>query len=126
MRSASRDRRSSEVGVAEARTTSSSKRIPDRNGDGGRKRGILQLLTNSSVVLSELIEFAPCVPAETVKACALIRLHMMVEENALRSDSDSLDLGDMWRYGCPKKSVWGGKGVEWAGSGDASSLESRY
>ena len=30
-----------------------------------------------------------CVSAETVKACALIGLHMMAEENAIRSDSDS-------------------------------------
>ena len=34
--------------------------------------------------------------AETVEACALIGLHMMAAENALRSDSDtSRDLGDM-------------------------------
>ena len=53
-----------------------------------------------------VVEFGPCVSAETVKACALILigLHKMSEENALRSDSDSCpDLGEMWRDGCPKK-----------------------
>ena len=61
---------------------------------------------------------------KTVKACALIGLHMVAEENALLSDSDSSpDLGDMWRYGFPKSPVWGSNGVEWAGNEDASSLE---
>ena len=36
----------------------------------------------SRVVLSELIEFRPCISAETVKACAWIGLHMMAEEIA--------------------------------------------
>ena len=54
--------------------------------------------------LSELVEVWSCISAETVKACALIGLHMMAEEMTLRSDSDfSPDLGDMWKYGCPKK-----------------------
>ena len=40
------------------------------------------------MVVSELVEFGPSVSAETVKACALIGLHTMAEENALRSDRD--------------------------------------
>ena len=49
------------------------------------------------MVLNELVNFGPCVSAETVKACALIGLHMVTLDNALRSDSDSSpDLGDMW------------------------------
>ena len=51
-------------------------------------------------------------------------VHTMADENAFRSSSDSSpDLGDMWRYGCPKSPVWSSNGVEWAGSKDASSLE---
>ena len=51
-----------------------------------------------------MVEFGPSFSADTVKACALIGLHMMAEENALRSDRDSsLDLGEMWEYGRPKK-----------------------
>ena len=33
----------------------------------------------------KVFELGPCIPAETVKACALIGLHMMAEENALRT-----------------------------------------
>ena len=79
------------------------------------------LLKKEPTVLSELVEFGPCVSAEIVKTCALIGLHMMAEENALRSDSDfSPDLGEMWRYGCPKSFVWSSN--EWTGSEDASSF----
>ena len=70
-------------------------------------------LKKEPMVLSELVEFGPCI-------CAWIGLHMMDEEIALRSDSDSSpDLGDMWKYGCPKSPEWSGNGVEWAGSEDA-------
>ena len=54
------------------------------------------------MVLSELVDFGPCVSAETVKACALIGLHMMAEESALRSDSDS-DLKRNVEVWLPKK-----------------------
>ena len=58
------------------------------------------------MALSELVELGPCFSAETVKACALIGLHMMAEENDRRSDRDSSsDLGEMWKYGCPKSPV---------------------
>ena len=54
------------------------------------------------MVINELAEVGPCFSAEIVKACALIGLHVMTEENALGSDRDSSpDLGDMWKYGCP-------------------------
>ena len=60
-----------------------------------------------------VIEFGPCLSAETVKTCALIALHMMAEESALRSDRDSSpDLGDMWMYGCPRSLVWSDDGFE--------------
>ena len=60
--------------------------------------------------ISELVEFGPCVLAETVKACALIGLHMMAEENALRSDSDSslegCVLGELRVAGFPSFTVF--------------------
>ena len=34
------------------------------------------------MVLSELIDFRPCISADTVKACASIGLHMTADENA--------------------------------------------
>ena len=46
---------------------------------------------------------------------------MMAEENAFRSDRvSSLDLGDMWKYGCP---IWSDDGFEEERCEDASSVE---
>ena len=48
----------------------------------------------------------------------------MAEENALRSDRDSAhDLGEMWKYGCPKSPVWSGDGFEGERSEETSSVE---
>ena len=45
----------------------------------------------------------PCVSAETLKACALIGLHLLAADYEVGSSGrQSLDLGDMWKYGCPK------------------------
>ena len=82
------------------------------------------LLKKEPMVLSELVECGPCFSAEKVIACSLNGLHMMAEENALRSDRDSSpDLGEMWEYGCPKSPVWSGDGFEGKRSGDTSSEE---
>ena len=60
----------------------------------------------------------------SVKSCALIGLQMMAEENALRSDRDSsLDLGEMWNYGCPKSLVWSDDGLEEERGEDTSPAE---
>ena len=49
---------------------------------------------------------------------------MMAEENALGSDGDSSpDLGEMWKYGCPKSPVWSDDGLEEERGEDASSVE---
>ena len=45
------------------------------------------LLRKEPMVLGELIELGPGISAEAMKACALIGLHLIAEENALRSDS---------------------------------------
>ena len=71
----------------------------------------LFLLKKEPTVLSELVEFGPCFSAETVKARALIGLHMMGEENALWLGSDFCsDFGDMWRNGCPESPEWNSSG----------------
>ena len=96
--------------------------VPRQYGPHGEL--FLFLLKKEPTVLSELIELGPCISAETVKACALIGLHTMAEENALRSDSDSSPyVGDMWRYGCPKSPVWGSNAVELGGNEGTSSLQ---
>ena len=79
------------------------------------------------MVLSEFVEFGPCIPAETVKACALIGLHMMTEENALRSDRDSSPYPrEMWKYGCPKSPVWSDDGLKEERGEDASYVEAGH
>ena len=47
------------------------------------------------------------VSAETLKACALIGLHLVAAEGeAGSSGSPSRDSGDMWREGCPESPEW--------------------
>ena len=49
---------------------------------------------------------------------------MMAEENALRSDRDSpLDLGEMWKFGCPQSPVWSDDSIEEERGEDTSSVE---
>ena len=53
------------------------------------------------VAVSNEMPFRPLVSASTLKACALICPHLLGAENeAGSSGSQSLDSGDMWRYGC--------------------------
>ena len=63
------------------------------------------LIEVEPLVLTKAMEFRPLAAAEILKACALIGLHLLAEEDASVSrGSLSPDFGDMWRYGCPKKS----------------------
>ena len=41
------------------------------------------------MVLRELVRFGPSIPFEAVKACPLVGLHMMAEEDSWRMDSAS-------------------------------------
>ena len=66
----------------------------------------------------------PFVSAETLKACALIGLHLLAAEGEYGlSGSQSRDLGDMWRYGCPKSPDWDGNVESWTESEGTSSSE---
>ena len=56
---------------------------------------------------NEVLPF-PCVSAETLEWCALIGLHLLAADYEVGSSgSQSLDLGDLWRYSYPKKAVTG-------------------
>ena len=47
------------------------------------------------------------VVASTLKVCALIDLHCLAADYEMGSSgSQSPDLGDMWKYGCPKSPIW--------------------
>ena len=50
---------------------------------------------SSPSLLQRAVEFIPFVPAETLKACALICLHLVAAGR--RCQVESLDLGDAWR-----------------------------
>ena len=45
------------------------------------------LLKKEPMVLRELVRFGPSIPVEAAKACALVGLHMVAEEDCWRSDS---------------------------------------
>ena len=56
---------------------------------------------------SDDVSSNPFVSAETLKARALIGLHLLAAESeAGSSGSQSPDLGDMWKHGCPISPEW--------------------
>ena len=70
---------------------------------------------------NEVLPF-PCVSAETLEWCALIGLHLLAADCEVGSSgSQSLDLGDLWRYSYPKKAVTGT--ATWTESEGTSSSE---
>ena len=70
--------------------------------------------------------FRPFFLAETLKACALIGLHLLAAEGeAGSSGSQSPDFGDMWRHACPKSSEWDSDGGVWSESEGLSSSDFR-
>ena len=59
------------------------------------------------VVASNEVLPNPFVSAETLKACALIGLHLLAAgREAGSSACQSSDVGDMWRHGCPMSPEW--------------------
>ena len=63
----------------------------------------------------------PFVSAETLKACALIGLHLMAAGgDAGSSGSQSPDLGDMWKYSCQTSPDWDGDVESWKESEDTA------
>ena len=59
-------------------------------------------LIKKEPVASDDVSSDPFVSAETLKACALIGLHLLVAEaEAGSGGSQSPDLGDKWRHRCP-------------------------
>ena len=64
------------------RTTSTQRNVPGRYGEL-----FFFLLKKEAMVLREQVLFGPSIPVEAVKACALVVLHMMAEEDPWRMDS---------------------------------------
>ena len=55
----------------------------------GHMASFFFLLKKEPMVLRELVRFGPSIPVEPVKACPLVGLHMMAEEDSWRTDSGS-------------------------------------
>ena len=65
------------------------------------------LVKKEPFALTKAVDFKPFVPAETLRACALIGLHLMAADGASGSSgSQPPDLGDAWRNGCPRSPGW--------------------
>ena len=80
------------------------------------------LVKKKPVVASNDVSSNPSVSAETLKACALIGLHLLAAEGEAGSRGD---LGDMWKYGCPKSLDWDSDAESWTESEGTSSSEQR-
>ena len=82
------------------------------------------LIKKEQVVASNEVLPCPLVSAETLKACALIGLHLSAAGgDAGSSGSLSPELGDMWKYGCPNRYDWDGDVESWTESEGTSSSE---
>ena len=81
--------------VVRLRTSSSSWNVPEKSGPHSKL--FFFLIRKETGTLTVPVEFKPFVPAETLRACALIGLHLMAAEGeAGSSGSQSPVLGDMW------------------------------
>ena len=70
----------------------------------------------------------PFVSAGTLKACALIGLHLLAAGgDAGSSGSQSPESGGMWKNGCPKSTDWDGDVESWTESeGTSSSVQCEH
>ena len=101
------------------RTASTHWNVPVKYGPHGEH--FFFLIKKEQVVASNEVLQIPFVSAETLKACALIGLHLLAAGEDGSSCSQSPDLGDMWRYGCPKSPDWDGNVELWTESEGTSS-----
>ena len=110
--------------VVRLRRSSSYWNVPGKCGPHSEL--FLFLIRKEPVALTKAVPFQPFVSAETLVACALIGLHLLAAEyEIVASGSQSPDLGDMWRYGCPRSPDWDGNVQSWTESKGTSSHEQR-
>ena len=64
-------------------------------------------MKKEQVVASNEVLRNPWVSAETLKACALINLHLLAADYEVGSSGSPFpDLGDMWKCGCSRSKIW--------------------
>ena len=111
-------------GSVRLRTASTHWNVPGKHSPHGEL--FFFLIRNEQVVASNEVLPNPCVSAEMLQACALIGLHLPATDCEVGSGgSQSLDLGDIWRYGCPKSPDWDSDGGSWSESEGFSSSDFR-
>ena len=105
--------------VVGLRTTSSVWNVPGKYGPHGEL--FFFLIKKEPFAVTRAAEFKPFVLAETLKACALIGLHLMAAEGASASSSSC----DAWnsRLGGPRHPLWKDDDVSWSGCESASGCE---
>ena len=82
------------------------------------------LINKEQLVASNEVLPNPCVSTETLKAFALIGVHLLAADCEVGSSGgQSLDLGDTWRYGYPKSLDWNGNVESWTECEGTSSSE---
>ena len=109
--------------VVRLRTSSSVWSVPAKYGPHAE---LLFFLKKEPLTLTKAVVFEPFVPAETLKSCALIGLHLTAGGSARGSSGgQSLNLGHMWRYGCPESPEWDGDCESCSESEDLSSSDFR-
>ena len=78
------------------RTVSTHWNVPGKSGLHGEL--FFFFIKKEQVVASTEVLPNPCVSAETLKACALIGVHLLAADYEVGSSgSQSLDLGDTWK-----------------------------
>ena len=96
--------------------------IQETCGDTVIQKSPEWISAQEQVVASNEVLPDPFVSAEALKACALIGLHSLAADYEVGSSgSQSLDLGDMWRYGYPKSPDRDGNVESWTESEGTSS-----
>ena len=93
--------------VVGLRTSAGVWNVPKKYGPYGEL--FFFLMKKEPFVPTKAVEFRPCIAAETLKACALIGLHVIAEEaTSLSLSGLSPELGGMCRCGGPRDAffVW--------------------
>ena len=85
------------------------------------------LIRKEPVAFTKAVPFEPLVSAETLKACALVGLHLVAADEAGSSGCQYPDPGDLWRYGGPKSPDWDSDVESWTeGEGTSSSEQCEH
>ena len=108
--------------VVRLRTSSSNWNYPRKYGPHSEL--FFFLIRKGPGALAQAVQFKPSVSTKTIKTFALIGLHLLaVEDGAGSSGSQSPDLRNMCKCGCPESPDWDSDVESWTDSEGTSSSE---